>query len=269
MATVTKKKPTRGVQLADWYDYPQYFDMVFRDETPMEVAFFEEAFKRFATGKVKRLLEPGCGSGRLVTAMAAKGYSVTGIDLSAPSLQYLKNRLARRGLKAKLHLADISNFELPETFDAAFCTFNTFRHLTDEASAVSHLRAVAKHLRSGGLYILGLHIIPLDVSESCIERWTARHSNTTVHVTLRVTEFMRRKRLEQIRVTLTAKRPHDTIRLRTEFPLRLYTVPQISKTIQSVSEFEIVSIHDFNYDIDEPVELNADSIDTLFVLRKK
>ena len=63
--TVTKKKkPAKAVQLADWYDYPQYFDMVFRDETAMEVAFFEEAFKKFAIGKVKRVLEPGCGSGR-------------------------------------------------------------------------------------------------------------------------------------------------------------------------------------------------------------
>ena len=26
--------------MADWYDHPQYFDMVFRDETPAEVSFF-------------------------------------------------------------------------------------------------------------------------------------------------------------------------------------------------------------------------------------
>jgi len=269
MTQTKKKKPGKGVQLADWYDYPQYFDMVFRDETAMEVAFFEEAFKRFATGKVKRVLEPGCGSGRLVAEMAARGYRVSGIDLSKRSLRYLRNRLARRGLKATLYESDFTNIDIPEQFDAAFCTFNTFRHLTDEASAVSHLRSVAQHLRPGGLYILGFHIIPLDVVESCIERWTAKHSSTTVHVTLRVIEFMRRKRLEQIRVTVTAKRPNNTIRLRTEFPLRLYTAPQALKTLASVDEFEIVSIHDFNYEIDEPVEVNEDSVDTIFILRKK
>ena len=212
MTQTKKKRNASKVQLADWYDYPQYFDMVFRDETAMEVAFFEEAFKRFATGKVKRVLEPGCGSGRLVTEMAARGYRCSGIDLSVPSLRYLRNRLARRGLKATLHQADFTNIDIPnrdgspEQFDAAFCTFNTFRHLTDETSAVSHLRTVAKHLRPGGIYILGFHILPPDVEESCIERWTATHSQTKVHVTLRVIEFMRRKRLEQIRVTVTAKR---------------------------------------------------------------
>jgi SAM-dependent methyltransferase len=269
MTRTAKKKPGKAVQLADWYDYPQYFDMVFRDETAMEVEFFEAAFKRFATGKVKRVLEPGCGSGRLIAEMASRGYRCSGIDLSVPSLRYLRNRLARRGLKATLYQADFTNIDIPEQFDAAFCTFNTFRHLTDEKSAVSHLQTVANHLRPGGLYILGFHILPPDVEEGCIERWTARHSTTTVHVTLRVIEFMRRKRLEQIRVTVTAKRPNDTIKLRTEFPLRLYTAPQALKTLNSVPEFEIASIHDFNYDIDDPVEINNDSIDTIFVLRKK
>jgi len=270
-----KKKSTSAVQLADWYDYPQYFDMVFRDETTMEVEFFEEAFKRFATGKVRKVLEPGCGSGRLITEMASRGYKCTGIDLSVPSLRYLEKRLARRGLKADLHKTDFTNINLnqrngnPEQFDAAFCTFNTFRHLTTEEAAVSHLNTVAKHLRPGGLYILGFHIIPLDVAESCIERWTATHSQTTVHVTLRVTEFMRRKRMEQIRVTVTAKRPNDTIKLRTEFPLRLYTAKQALKTLDSAPDFEIASVHDFNYEIDEPVEVNEDSVDTIFILRKK
>ena len=58
-----------------WYDYPQYFDMVFRDETAAEVNFFKQAFDVYATGTVKRLYEPGCGSGRLVVAMAAAGYT--------------------------------------------------------------------------------------------------------------------------------------------------------------------------------------------------
>ncbi len=153
-------------------------------------------------------------------------------------------------------------------FDAAFCTFNTFRHLTTEEAAVSHLQSVADHLRPGGLYILGLHILPPDVEESCVERWTATHAQTKVHVTLRVIEFMRRKRLEQIRVTIKADKPGETIKLRTEFPLRLYTAPQILATLATVSDFEIASVHDFNYEIDEPVEVDEDSIDTIFVLRK-
>ena len=39
--------------MASWYDHPHYFDLVFRDETPAEVKFFDQAFERFADGKVK------------------------------------------------------------------------------------------------------------------------------------------------------------------------------------------------------------------------
>ncbi len=46
--------------MASWYDHPQYFDMVFRDETPAEIAFFQRAFDRFADVEVRRVLEPGC-----------------------------------------------------------------------------------------------------------------------------------------------------------------------------------------------------------------
>ena len=51
--------------------------------------------------------------------------------------------------------------------------------------------------------------------------------------------------------------------------MRLYTAAQALKTLASAPEFEIASNHDFNYDINDPVEVNEDSIDTIFILRKK
>jgi SAM-dependent methyltransferase len=258
----------RSLEFDNWYDHPQYFDMVFRDETAAEIDFFHAAFDRFADGPVKRVFEPGCGSGRLVTAMAAGGFDVTGIDLSAPSLAYLRKKLKRRGLDATLMRDDFTRLQLPGTFDAAFCTFNTFRHLTDEASAVSHLRSVADHLRPGGLYILGLHIIPLDAEKQCTERWKASHGVTTVNVTLRVTDFNRRKRIEQIHVVLTAKSPGKTVRCRTDFPLRLYTMTQFQKTLAQVPGLEIAGAYDFDYDLDSPRQIDDDLIDSVFVLKK-
>lgn len=262
-------RPKSLREFANWYDYPQYFDMVFRDETAAEVAFFQEAFRRFAQRPVRRVLEPGCGSGRLVAAMAALGFEMTGIDLSQPSLDYLRRRLARRGLQAQILRADFTDIDLPDRFDAAFCTFNTFRHLTSETAARSHLRSVAGHLLPGGIYILGLHAIPLDADPDCTERWRAHHGSTTVNVTLRVTDFDRRKRLEQLEVLLTARRPkHPPIRCRSRFPLRLYTIRQLLATVRNVPELQIAGIFDFDYDIDSPRTPDDDLVDTVLVLKK-
>lgn len=258
--------------MATWYDHPQYFDMVFRDETAAEVKFFEQAFDRFASGRVKKLLEPGCGSGRLVAAMAARGYDVTGLDLSQPMLDYLDRRLKRRGLTGNLVLGDMTSmhFKGRRKFDSAFCTYNTFRHLMSEADAVAHLRSVAENLRPGGLYILGMHLIPLDAEEACIERWQASHGGTKVNCTLRVIDFNRRARKEMIRVTVKAqKRSGKLERIRSEFPLRLYTAPQAKKLFKKVRDvFEIRGIYDFWYDIDEEREFDEDLTDAVFVMKR-
>jgi SAM-dependent methyltransferase len=46
---------------------------------------------------VRRLLEPACGTGRLITELAARGYQMIGFDLSQPALSYLGRRLAAIG----------------------------------------------------------------------------------------------------------------------------------------------------------------------------
>lgn len=257
--------------MQDWYDHPQYFDMVFRDETAVEVAFFNEAFTRFSNIPVRRLLEPGCGSGRLVAEMAARGYQVTGLDLSQPMLDYLQRRLSRRGLKADLVLGDMTSMSFARKFDSAFCTFNTFRHLIREDDAIGHLRSVAKNLRRGGIYLLGFHLIPMDADPECIERWKASHGGTNVSVTLKVIDFDRRKRLERLRVSIKAeKRSGKVERIRSEFPLRLYTPAQAKRLLKKVQNvFEICSIHDFDYDIDHQRQFDDDLTDALFVLRRR
>ena len=110
----------------DCYDYPQYWDMSFRSETKLEANFIEQACSKYVASKCKRLLEPGCGGGRLVVEMAARGYDVVGLDTSAASVRYVRQRLARRSLKAETLLQDMTDFKLDQPCDAAFCSFNTF-----------------------------------------------------------------------------------------------------------------------------------------------
>jgi SAM-dependent methyltransferase len=265
---MTKNKPKD----VDWYDYPQYFDMLFSDETADEVKFFKKAFKKFAKRKIKRVLEPGCGSGRLVVAMAGQGYDVTGLDLSPSMLGYLDKELKRKKLSAKTVLGDMTKMKFKKKFDAAFCTFNTFRHLMDEKSAVKHLRNVGDQVRKDGLYILGFHIIPLDADPNCTERWHAESKSVEVKAKLKVIDFNRKKREEKLRVTINAEKKKSGNRehLLTEFSLRIYTHKQARRTLQSVNDiWEIVGIFDFDYDIDEPRDFDKDLTDALFILRRK
>ncbi len=262
-----KKKP---VEKPDWYDYPQYFDLGFQDETEKEVAFLPLAFERFGTGEMKRILEPGCGSGRLIVSLAEKGYDVTGFDLSDSMLKFLNKQLAKKKLTASTYKQDMTNFDVDKPYDVVLNTFNTFRHLLTEEAAESHFHAVAKALRPGGLFFFGLHLLPHYADERCIERWTAKTGSTSVTFTLKVTEWDRRKRIETLRISMLIRKPNqEPTRVRSEIYLRTYRVQQLQSLLKKIPELELVETYDFWYEIDEPIKLTRDSSDSLLVFRKR
>jgi hypothetical protein len=201
--------------------------------------------------------------------LAARGYRMSGFDLSHPALNFLRRRLARRGLRANVTEADMTDFRLPKPVDAAFCTVNTFRLLLTEQAAQGHLECISECLRPGGIYILGFHLLPMDASLECTERWTEQQGRTKVTVTLRVLSANRRQRIEQIRVSTLARVGTKEIRLRDEFAFRMYTAAQFRKLLKSVPSLELCDVYDFWYEIDNPTKLNNDCADTVFVLRKR
>ncbi|MBI1249573.1 methyltransferase domain-containing protein [bacterium] len=253
----------------DCYDYPQYWDLSFRDETPVECDFFEAAFQRFGDKPIRRVLDIGCGGGRNVVEMAGRGYQMVGLDNNAPSLKYLQKRLGQRKLNAEILEGDMRSFQLKKPIDAALSTFNTFRHLITEQDAIDHLQSVAGALRPGGLYILGFHIIPLDADPECHERWTATHGKTKVTTTLKVVDFNRAERQEVLRFNLHVRRGDEVLRMKTEYPYRLYTAAEFRSLLRKVPQLKILEVYDFWYDIDDPVPFDHEISDAVFVLQKQ
>jgi SAM-dependent methyltransferase len=251
---------------ASWFDYPQYYDIAFQRYTRQEADFMEAACRKYCPFGVRRFLEPACGSGRLMTTLAARGYQVTGFDLSQRALRYLQRRFARRGLHAEIFEAEMSDFRLSRPVDAAYCTVNTFRHLLTEQAARGHLRCIAGSLRPGGIYVLGLHLLPLED----VLRWTTRRGETKVIVTLRVLRIDFRRRFENFRVSLLVRqRGPKEVRLRHEFQVRTYTARQFRRLLDSVPSLELCDVYDFRYDIEHPLSLNDEMAYSVFVLRRR
>lgn len=257
-----------------WYEFPQLYDLGFQDETQPEADFMQQAFARYVDGEVQRILEPGCGTGRLVVELAKRGYHVTGFDLSQPSLDFLQKKLSRKKLQAEILVADMASFDLKsmgcaEPFDAAINTFNTFRHLLTEADSLSHLQCVAKHVRKGGIFILGLHLLPPDAELITSERWRAKQGALSVHYTLRVMEADRRKRIEKLRISMLARRGDSTRKIQAEFDLRMYRADQMKSLLAKTPEWELCDVFDFWYEIDHPLALNDDISDTVLILKRR
>lgn len=263
------KAPGSIVLPGDCYANPRYYDIAFQGDTALEADFIEKAAARFGRPRTRDLLEPGCGTGRLVAELAGRGFRVSGFDLSQPSLDFAAARLRRQTRQANLFVGDLADFRVSRQVDLAYCFCNTFRHLTTEEAARRHLELVADSLRRGGIYILGLHLLPPDAELEATERWTERRGAVTVTCTIRGFGVDRRRRIETLRTILKVDTPRRTLRIAGEHPMRIYLAAQLMTLLQSVAALELVSVHDFWLDIDEPLRLDNERGDVVLVLRKR
>lgn len=252
----------------DCYDHPRYWDLAFADETQFEADFIRAAADKYSAAPVEQVLEIACGGGRMVRELARRGYDVTAFDLHPAAVRYTAQSLKRAGLSARVLTADMQDFVLPEHFDLAHCLVNSFRHLQTEAAARQHLQHVAAALRPGGLYLLGLHLLPPDAAEEDCERWTVRHRDLRITTTIRVLQFNRRRRLEVVRFSLRVRSPRIDLRLRSDHTLRIYRADQLRQLLKSVPALQLRGVYDFCYDISQPLPLNNQLGDTVLVLQK-
>ena len=69
-------------QTIDWYDTPRYYDLIFDADTRKEADFLVAALEQYGRSKGKRVLEPACGSGRLVLELARRQLLKSAHDIS-------------------------------------------------------------------------------------------------------------------------------------------------------------------------------------------
>jgi SAM-dependent methyltransferase len=266
---VSGRAAPRRVVNASWYDFPAYYDVSFMEDTELEADFIEAVWKKFGDGPLRRILEPGCGGGRLVRDLARRGREVVAFDDNPTALDYLRERLRADGTSAEIITADLAKFGIPEPVEVAYCFCNTFRHLLTPEDALSHLRSVSRALRPGGLYLLGLHLMPIDADPEDSERWTAERDGVNVRTTLTVAKTFPRKRLERLDVTMDVDAPDERLRIKSSLTLRLWSVQEFRDLLKRVRSLQLVETYDFLYDVDDPITLDEYSSDLVAILRRR
>jgi SAM-dependent methyltransferase len=255
-------------RLANLYDYPRYYDLVFGSDWKAEFDFLRAAFAKFAAGKVRRVFEPACGTGRLLYRLGAAGFDVSGLDLNPRAVQYCNQRLARHGLGAGVFVGDMSSFKLPRKVDAAFNMINSFRHLLTEEAAQGHLRCVASALRRGGLYVLGLHLTPTEGVPLAEEAWSARRGHLSINTHLQTYDLDLRRRAERCTMRMDVHTPKISFQIVDELVFRTYTQSQLRSLLACAPELEVAAVYDFSYNLDDPIEIRATTQDVVLMLRK-
>lgn len=165
------------------YRYPRYYAIGYRWNTEGECDFLEACLKAHGPAKAKRLLDIGCGSGRHMTTLAARGYQLTGVDLSPEMVDYVREAARQARLDLTASVDDLRRLSVTGTYDAAYCFMDTFRFLLTNDAIISHLRTVAGLLAPGGLYLTDFWVPSRwDLIGNEIHQWEQTEGSTTVRV---------------------------------------------------------------------------------------
>lgn len=266
-----------GAEKRDWYETPLFYDIIFDADTGKEADFLEAVFHRFAAVKGRkgdpgRVLEPACGSGRLVHEMARRGWRSFGFDASEAMLEFAGRRCAGDGGGVRLWKDRMESFRVPGggRFDLAHCLVSTFKYLLTEEDAQACLGRISGALKPGGIFVLGVHLTDYSMRTWDHERWEERRDGVHVVSNTRCWAADRKTRLEPVRNRLRVTSRGETRVQETEWHFRTYDAAQLRRTLrQGAPGLEVMEVFDFTYDLDEPRAFDDEYSDVLLVLRKR
>ncbi len=254
-----------------WYNAPLYYDIIFDQDTAREADFLEKAFSLHAEPAAAsnlRILEPACGSGRFLEELSLRGHGVTGFDVEPAMVEFSRERLKLAGHGGRVIKQKMEKFTMPGEFDMAYCLVSTFKYLLNESDARSHLRDIARHLRVGGIYLLGFHLSNYDRAQQQREHWKGSRDRISVDCIIDTSQPDPHFRLESLQSTLKISENGRIKTMRTAWQVRTYDAAQVRAMLQAVPELTLVKCYDFCYDSSEPRVLEDPWEDVILVLRK-
>lgn len=104
-------------------------------------------------------LELAVGTGRVAIPLHARGVPVTGIELSPAMAARMREKVGAEGIPVVV--GDMATTTLDATFSLVYLVWNSLSNLRTQDEQVQCFRNAARHLRSGGRFVIELWVPPL------------------------------------------------------------------------------------------------------------
>jgi SAM-dependent methyltransferase len=215
-------------QTSAFYDEAAWYDFLHAPDTDGELDAVLALEERWGNGG-RRCLEPACGTGRYLEALARRGWEATGYDANSRALAFARRRLAGTGARALR--GDMRSYREPAAYDLAFCTLSSIRHLLREDEIRRHLRRTAASLRPGGIYVVGLDLADYGAAFDDEETWEVSRDGRSARHVMEVFAPDARRRRERILNFVMVQEGGEKRLLRSEYELRSYDLKQWLATV--------------------------------------
>jgi SAM-dependent methyltransferase len=154
-------------------DAARYYDL--SPNRPGDVAFYLERLP----GPSARVLELGCGTGRVSIPLAQRCGYLHGLDLSEAMLDLCRKKIAAAGLGREriiVEQADITDYDLDATFDLIIAPFRVIQNLETDAQLAGLFQCIRAHLAPEGRCILNV-FHPNRPRGELLSTWTSDKEN--------------------------------------------------------------------------------------------
>ncbi|WZO99643.1 class I SAM-dependent methyltransferase [Isosphaeraceae bacterium EP7] len=119
-----------------------------------------------------RLVDLGCGAGRLTLEFARRGFDAVAVDLSRPMLRQVGAKGASEGLDVPRVEANLCHLPFgADEFDSALLMFSTLGMVRNEQARDRVLEEAARVLRPGGRLFLHAHNLWLNLHDPQGRAW--------------------------------------------------------------------------------------------------
>ena len=127
------------------------------DSEPMPVTLFRKLIEEKTIEPPRRILDIGCGKGRIGLHLAQAGFDVTGFDIVPSAVREFRRIAGEKGLagKAKALIGDINRrWRMPDqSYDCAFA-ITIIDNLLMRPSQMHFIRELVRVLARGGVLVL-------------------------------------------------------------------------------------------------------------------
>jgi SAM-dependent methyltransferase len=115
---------------------------------------WEQRFYGRFLGVQERVLVVGCGTGRDLLPLLEQGHRAEGLEPVAACADVARARLARRGLSAPVHTADVATAVLAGRYDVVIFSWLCYSYIPTRARRLAVLRKVRDHLAADGRVLI-------------------------------------------------------------------------------------------------------------------
>lgn len=229
-----------------WKNYaPIMFDAARWAEAPTVA---ESVCKIAGLGKGAKILDAGCGPGRISVELAARGLEVTGVDLIQAELDAAAESASDEGVDLELIKADLRTFTSEKKFDCAINLFTSFGYCDTIEEDVQILKSIFNAVRDGGFFILENLSREIAIKDFTEGEWFERAGKTVL------TDFGVVGAWEGLRSRWILIDNQTGERIEHEFIQRLYSAVELKRVMLGIG-FKSVEIYgDFDF---SPYNQNA------------